>query len=330
MDISVTIPVYNVEKYLSRCLNTVLDQTFKGDYEIICVDDGSTDNSGKILDEYAQRFPKIKVIHQSNQSLSVARNVALEQVTGKYTMFVDSDDFIAKNALEGLYNAAQTRDADVVVFDHVHGDPTGQKRDTLYFKNILDKYGKSTFNIETAEPFVYRFIPTATWTKFYLTDLVKDIKFIPNLNNQDRPHWAEVYSKAERVTYLPVPYYYYAMRRENSITLTKNRKAFDVVNAFLEAEKVLRKYGYFEKLKTVHYAHFASNVVNIMRRIYPEIREEFVNLVKTCEFDIDFESFYKSEFFPFEKDNMRFVRYLCANDFATIDRVLKQKNFWRS
>ena len=329
MDISVTIPVYNVEKYLARCLDSVLDQTFSGDYEIICVDDGSTDNSGKILDEYAKKYPKIKVIHQENQSLSVARNVALELVTGKYTMFVDSDDFIAKNALEGLYKCAEKRNADVVIFDYVHGDVSGKKKDTLYFKNILDKYGAETFNIKTAEPFVYRFIPTATWLKFYLTDLVKDIKFIPNLNNQDRPHWAEVYSKAERVTYLPVPYYYYAMNREDSITLIKDKKAFDTVRAFLEAEKVLRKYGYFEKLKTIHYAHFTSNLINVLRKINSDIREEFVNLVKTCKFDIDYDLFEKSDFFRFEKDNVRLVKFIKENDFAEIDSALRRVNIWK-
>ena len=95
-DISVTVPVYNVEKYLERCLKSILNQTFKGDYEIICVDDGSTDNSGKILDKYSNKYPNLKVIHQENQGLSEARNTAMKYVTGKYTMFVDSDDFIAK------------------------------------------------------------------------------------------------------------------------------------------------------------------------------------------------------------------------------------------
>lgn len=110
MEISIVLPVYNVEKYLVRCLDTILDQTFKLDYEVICVDDGSTDNSGKILDKYAKKNPKIKVIHQENLGLSEARNTGLKHVKGKYTMFIDSDDFIAKNALEGLYNFAEKKE----------------------------------------------------------------------------------------------------------------------------------------------------------------------------------------------------------------------------
>ena len=121
VEISITVPVYNVEKYLPRCLNSLVNQTFKLDYEIICVDDGSTDNSGKILDDFAQKYPKIKVIYQENAGLSEARNTALKYVTGKYTMFVDSDDFIAPNALEDLYNYAQKHNSDVVIFDFFRG-----------------------------------------------------------------------------------------------------------------------------------------------------------------------------------------------------------------
>ena len=329
MEISVTIPVYNVEKYLKRCLDTVFNQTFNLDYEVICVDDGSTDNSGKILEEYAKNHPNMKVIHQENRGLSAARNMALQYVTGKYTMFVDSDDFIAKNALEGLYNFAQKTNSDVVVFDYVHGDSEGKKNETLYFKNIVERYGDKPFNAEMAEPFVYRFIPTASWNKFYLTDLVKNIKFIDDLNNQDRPHWAEVYTTAKRITYLPIPYYYYAMRREGSITLISGRKAFDVFRAFSEAEKALRKNGYFEKFKSIHYAHFANNIINALQKIDTPIREDFVNTVKSCDFDINYEEFLKSEFYPFEKNNMRFVKFLKDNNFSVINSVLLQRGFWK-
>lgn len=329
MDISVTIPVYNVEKYLSRCLDSVLNQTFDGEYEIICVDDGSTDNSGKILGEYAKKYPKIKVIRQENKGLSAARNAALDCVTGRYTMFVDSDDFIAQNTLEGLYKVAQERDADIVVFDFVHGDAEGKKKETLYFKNIVDKYGSGTFNAETAEPFVYRFIPTATWNKFYLTDLVKDIKFVDDLNNQDRPHWAEVYTTAKRITYLPVPYYYYAMNREGSITLIRHKKAFDVFRAFGETEKVLRKSGYYDKLKDIHFAHFASNLIGALYKIEPAIREDFVSAIKSTDFDVDIDKFLKSDFYPFEKDNMRFIKFLKENDFSVIHDMLCARGFWK-
>ena len=87
-EISVTVPVYNVEKYLCRCLNLILGQTFKKDYEIICVDDGSTDKSGEISDEYAKSYPNLKVIHQNNQGLSEARNTAMKMIK-----YIKENDF---------------------------------------------------------------------------------------------------------------------------------------------------------------------------------------------------------------------------------------------
>ena len=328
VEISVTVPVYNVEKYLPRCLESLLNQTFKLDYEIICVDDGSTDNSGKILDDYAQKFSKIKVIHQENLSLSEARNTALKYVTGKYTMFVDSDDFISPNALEELYNYAEKHNSDVVIFDFFRVTCDEKNVTQQHFKNIIQKYGDKSFNIDTAEPFVYRFVPVATWTKFYLTDLVKDIKFEKDLNNQDGPHWAEVYTKAKRINYLPISYYYYTIRREEAITQNKGRKVFDVFKAFSLTERILKNAGYFEKFKYIHYAHFTCNLVLIMQKIKTELRKEFVEAIKNYDMDINYDEFLKEDFYRFEKFNMALIKFVRENDFSAVENLLKQKNFW--
>lgn len=114
--ISVVIPVYNVEKYLAQCVDSVLDQTFQ-DFEIILVDDGTTDSSGAMCDEYAQKDARIRVIHQSNGGLSAARNTGLSAASGEYIYFLDSDDYIEPTALADLVSAAQQEQADVVFFD---------------------------------------------------------------------------------------------------------------------------------------------------------------------------------------------------------------------
>ena len=328
MDISVTVPVYNVEKYLARCLNSILGQTFKGDFEIICVDDGSTDKSGEILDKFGKKHPKIKVIHQNNQGLSEARNTALKHVTGKYTMFVDSDDFIEKNALEGLYNYAESHKADVVIFDYICGTEGIEDIRRQTFKNIADKYGDKAFNIDTAEPFVYRYVPVATWLKIYRTDLVKDIKFEFDLNNQDVPHWDLVYTKAKNVYYYPKPYYFYTIRREDAITQSTGVKAFDVFRAFLLSETILRETGYFEKFKSIHYAHFTCNLINRMKQIKPELRNEFIETIKKYPIDIDFDEFDKEDFYPFEKDAMKIIRYIKTHDFEDIKKLMRARKLW--
>ena len=329
-DISVTVPIYNVEKYLVRCLNSIVGQSFKGDFEIICVDDGSTDKSGEILDEFAKRYPdKIKAIHQNNQGLSSARNTALKHVTGKYTMFVDSDDFIEQRALEELFNYAESHKAEVVVFDYLYGSEGSKDVRRQNYKNISDKYGDNPFNVDTAETFVYHTIPVSTWQKFYLTDLVKDIKFEYDLNNQDVPHWAIVFTKAKNIYYYPKPFYFYTACREDAITVTKGVKTFDVFRAFSLAEKILREAGYFEKIKAVHYAYFFCNILNRMVRIKPELRREFYESIKKFKFDIDYSEFDKEDLNEMERNAVLIIRYMKEHDYEATDRMMEYNRLWR-
>ncbi len=121
--ISVIIPVYNVEKYLRECIDSVLSQSYKN-YEIILVDDGSMDNSGKICDEYAGEYEKITVIHKENSGPSKTRNMGLAVAKGEYIYFLDSDDYLGSNAFEKLVNVAEKENADMVFFDgHSFADP---------------------------------------------------------------------------------------------------------------------------------------------------------------------------------------------------------------
>lgn len=331
IEISVTVPVYNVEKYLIRCLNSILHQSFDLNYEVICVDDGSTDSSPVILEAFAQKYPdKVKVIRQENQGLSVARNTAMEYVQGKYTMFVDSDDFLASNmAFKKLYNYAQEHSSDVVIFDFLRGTEELKNVSRQHFPNIKNKYGDFTFNAFLAEPFVYRFIPVATWAKFYLTDLVKDIKFVPDLNNQDVVHWAQVYTKASKINYFPEPFYFYTIGREGAITTIKGRKAFDVFKAFSLEEEVLKKSGYFEKFKSIHYAHFCSNLIGRLRRIEPTIRKDFIEEIKKLNIDLDYNKFMQEDFFPFEKNDVQVIKSIQENKFKFIKKLLRDRGIWK-
>ncbi|MCQ2958500.1 MAG: glycosyltransferase, partial [Candidatus Gastranaerophilales bacterium] len=113
-EVSVIMPVYNTEKYLRECLDSIINQTLK-DIEIICVDDGSKDDSGKILDEYAQKDNRIKVIHNKNQGAAPSRNQGISIAQGKYLSILDSDDIFDTNMLELLFNKAEQNDADITI-----------------------------------------------------------------------------------------------------------------------------------------------------------------------------------------------------------------------
>ena len=243
-------------------------------------------------------------------------------------MFVDSDDFIAQNALEGLYFYAESHNSDVVIFDFLRGTPEGKVLQQLHFNNIVKKYGDNTFNIDTADTFVYRFIPVATWSKIYKSDLVTNIKFVKNLCYEDVPHWAEVYAKAKRVNYLPVSYYYYSIYRVDGITENKGEKIFDTFRAFSLAEQILRNYGHFEKMKNIHYCHLSSNIVARLQKIFPEIRQKYIETIQNYNMDIDYEKFQKEDFFQFEHKNMKLIKFIKENDYKTVEQYLKQEKIW--
>ncbi len=119
--VSVIIPVYNVEKYLARCLNSVISQTYR-DLEIILVNDGSTDNSGRICNQYKERDPRIIVIHKENEGLGLTRNCGISKASGSFFTFVDSDDYLPLDAIEYMVDKLISEDADLVIGNYYYGD----------------------------------------------------------------------------------------------------------------------------------------------------------------------------------------------------------------
>ena len=127
MVLSLIVPVYNVEAYLHKCVDSLLNQNLnQDDYEIILIDDGSTDGSGKICDEYSETFSNIRVIHQKNEGLSSARNRGICQATGQYLQFVDSDDFLTANVLGSILTQIQNNHLDVLRFNYQNVDKSGK------------------------------------------------------------------------------------------------------------------------------------------------------------------------------------------------------------
>lgn len=173
--ISVIVPVYNVEQYLPQCLDSIINQTYKN-LEIICVDDGSPDNSGKILDEYAKKDKRIKVIHQENQGVSVARNTGLDNATGEYIGFVDPDDWIEANYYETLIHSAKENNADVVqcgyktYCDKIDKVVVWKKTIATNFKNIIKNLKRGY-----------------VWNKLWKAELIQknNLRFYPGIYMED-------------------------------------------------------------------------------------------------------------------------------------------------
>ena len=171
--VSIVIPIYNVELYMKKCIETIINQTYK-EIEIILVDDGSTDGSGEIADGYKEMDSRIKVIHKINGGLSDARNAGIEQAKGKYICFIDSDDFIEKDMVEKMLNKINSLKADVIVcgyyidWENNNGELIKQEKRQFEGDGYIDK---NKVNQEVLEMLGY------AWNKLYRLDYLKDNKF---------------------------------------------------------------------------------------------------------------------------------------------------------
>lgn len=215
---SIIVPVYNVEKYLSYCLQSIINQTIK-DLEIICVNDGSTDNSLSILEQYAKWDRRIQIINQVNSGSSVARNKGLESASGEYILFVDSDDLLASNACERLYMEILQTQADVVVFG-ASIFPWIQEKDNgwlyEYLKIELKDYKQDSINAffkeRASKPFI--------WNKCYRRTLIdnNNIYFDKDLKlGEDSLFLFNLFPLIDRIIYIPDQLYSYRCERNGSL-----------------------------------------------------------------------------------------------------------------
>jgi len=215
--ISVIIPCYNVSKYLKQCLDSIISQTFT-DFEIICINDGSTDNCGQILAEYATKDSRIKVITQKNQGLSMARNAGLKQATGTYIQFVDSDDAIHPQCLEICYTLAEKEKVDMVSFDFAEQI----QKEKIQTSQIRFKILENIF------PYLFKNkkygVSINVWTKFYKKSLICDIKFIPEIHYEDWPFICAVLSKNPKTVLCSEKLYFYTQNPASITHQTRNPK----------------------------------------------------------------------------------------------------------
>lgn len=209
--ISIIVPVYNVEKYLRIALDSIANQTYKN-LEIIVVDDGSTDSSGQICDEYADKDSRFVVIHQKNRGVSAARNAALRKCTGQYLYFIDSDDFIEPHLCERALTVLLEQQADIVWFNMHFTDENGNLLPGSVEKlqnGLLDKKAALT-------ALAYGNINSYSWNKLYRAELFKEIRFPEAMIWEDVAVMHRILLCAERIYMLDEHLYFYR-QRNNSI-----------------------------------------------------------------------------------------------------------------
>lgn len=264
--ISIIVPVYNVEKYLEKCVQTILEQTYKN-YELILVDDGSKDGSGLICDEIQKNDNRVKVIHKENGGLSSARNAGIRVARGNFFVFIDSDDTIDATMLERLYAALSESKASLAICSYDFVDEKGK---LLEKKNEIQDGVYSSYQMQKLlNSDKYWYYVTA-WNKLYKRSLFDDIEFPEGKINEDQFIAHRIVDKADRVVVIKDQLYHY-LKRSNSITATINVKRLDDTFALQDRINYYESHGLKE---------LCPDVERLAIKLYPAVRMQLIGANK--------------------------------------------------
>lgn len=275
--VSVVVPVYNVEKYLTECLDSIINQTLE-DIEIICVNDGSTDSSLEILNNYAQKDKRIIVINKANSGYGNTMNIGINASTGEYIGIIESDDFADKNMFEDLYKTAKENDADIVKSDWYHywsKNKFSRKNNRISpakaFKLTNSKQDKSLLRIDPS-----------VWSAIYKRDFLNkyNIRFLetPGASYQDLAFSFKVFALAERVILTDKAYLYYRQDNMNSSVKSKT-KVYCVCDEYNEIDRFLDEYPQLKfEYKVQEEINRYNGYVSSVLRIDDSVKPEFVKV----------------------------------------------------
>ena len=230
-EVSIIVPVYQVENYLHKCVDSILAQTFT-DFELILVDDGSKDRSGQICDEYAEMDERVKVIHKENSGPSDTRNRGIEQAAGNYFMFVDSDDYIAPTMVECLYQSILKENADIAAcnFLYFFEDDRNQNFSTNIQWEVVSG-AEIFYNRKNDRSCGYW---TVVWNKLYKSKVFGKLRFRAGKYYEDE-FWAnDIYQMDIKMVTIPECLYYYRQHGNNSMKTTNSKKNLDILEALQE------------------------------------------------------------------------------------------------
>ncbi|MGL6058451.1 MAG: glycosyltransferase family 2 protein [Culicoidibacterales bacterium] len=317
IDVSIILPIYNVEKYLGQCLDSLLNQSFDN-FEIIAINDGSTDSSLQILKNYSEKDDRIKVYSQKNQGLSVARNEALKKVKGKYTIFVDSDDYFESTMIEKIFLKAEKFNSQIVIFGHREVyDDTVKGKDVAIYLNYDDL--KVYTNNQVSEELLKCNILGTAWNKLFLTNFIvaNNLFFEPGRYVQDWFPCFEMVTLAEKICFINEPLYNYRMRG-NATTSKKTQKNIDdYTYAANNIINLSREKGFSEEtiltfqtiaFKTVINRYYNTYKYQMYKELAKNNLEWFGEVEKKSFKDIEIK-IYKLKLYPLYKSVYAILRY---------------------
>ena len=282
--VTVVVPIYNVEKYIDNCIQSIICQTYQN-LQIILVDDGSPDNCPRICDEYQKNDSRIEVIHKKNGGLSDARNAGIQKAKGKFICFIDSDDFINSKYIEKLYNMIEKNDADIAIVNFKRV----QEFKETYLKEDNEN---STENVYTGKQMIENIYDknlylqsTVAWNKMYKTKLFQTIQFPYGNLHEDEYTTYKLYYNCKKIVMTSEPLYYYRYVPNSIMNKKFNQKRLDGILAleerlnFFNEKKEKRLYDLtlvrYMLVIMIHYMNCKMFLENSQ-----EIQEELMNKYK--------------------------------------------------
>ena len=275
--ISIIIPIYNVEKYLRECLESIVNQTLN-DIEIICVNDGSPDNSLGIIEEYAAKDERIVIISKENGGYASAINAGLEVAKGEFIQIVESDDFCDLNMCEEMYNKIAHTDADFVTADFYYF----KSYNSIKKRSLLKKEDKNIehYNIKTL-PYIIK-SSAFPWKSLYRAEFLRknDIKMLQDGNGayEDQPWNASTLSLANKILYLNKPFYYYRIFATGSSSNCGKRNMINYITRRRQALNILKTNNVWtDEIKEYFCASALSGCLHFFKIISFDFKEEYYN-----------------------------------------------------
>ena len=330
--VSIIIPIYNPGEYFDKCLDSAINQTLT-DIEIICIDDGSTDDSINLLEKYSKNDKRFKIFHQENLGAGAARNKGIENANGEFIIFLDSDDWIEKDMCEKLYNHAKHLDADLVLFDVIWYHKNNKKELFKYFNDeeFNHDYNSFVFNRVLIHDKIVNPSLGVIWSKFYKASFLKNnnIKFSTyKIYNDVVFHFKTILS-ADKIAYYPYVFYHYIKVGQPSLQTSYRWGKYESTwfNVMLEVREFLSENNLMDEFKLIFLNYSFSSFERKLNGTHEEYKSEFFDKIKYFyeSFDLSLDEF-ESLIFSYQT---YYVHVLCCDnyeEFNQMNNVFNGKN----
>ncbi len=304
--VSVIVPVYNVEKYLNQCLDSLVNQTLD-DIEIIVVNDGSPDDSQKIIDEYQEKYPTlIKSLIKENGGQGSARNLGLEYADGKYVSFIDSDDWIDLDALKNMYDLAEKENSDIVICDMVD-----------HFEDGATKY----YNC-TKFDFAYTVTPSAS-NKIFKRESIGNLKFLENIWYEDFNFTTKLLFHNPRISVISQPYYHCNCRAVSTMNNNNSKKNLDIITAIDDLSDYAKRNNCYDE-NIIQFLVFHHILITTINRVASQNSSDkkmvLKKLVAYCKANL--KRYTKQAFYKNIKIQRKIIAFLNYHGLSSVSKFI--------